>query len=175
MVGTPPFNPSNGQGKSVIHVLLVFVKRNTRNTNTFVDQMRPIGCSMIPIPKNCKNTYIVRGSMVLSVNERSFRQEVLESSTLVLVDFSAPWCGLCRVIQPLLREFQSDWSGQVKVVRVNADENLKLSTTYRIKSLPTLLLFEDGQLVQRLDSFHGRDDVRMALKKFMLNSLPKSA
>jgi thioredoxin 1 len=113
--------------------------------------------------------------MLLSVNERSFRQEVLESSTLVLVDFSAPWCGLCRVIQPLLREFQSDWSGQVKVVRVNADDNLKLATTYRIKSLPTLLLFEDGQLIQRLDSFQSRDDVRMTLKKLMLNSLPKSA
>jgi thioredoxin 1 len=112
---------------------------------------------------------------VLSVNERTFRQEVLESSTPVLVDFSAPWCGLCRIIQPLLWEFQSDWSGQVKLVRVNADDNLKLATTYRIKSLPTLLFFEDGQVVQRLDNFQGRDEVRMALKKLMVNSLPKSA
>ena len=113
--------------------------------------------------------------MVLSLNERTFRQEVLESAMPVLVDFSAPWCGLCRVIQPMLREFQSEWSGQVKLVRVNADENLKLATTYRLKSLPTLLLFDGGQVVQRLDSFHGRDEVRMALKKLMVNSLPHSA
>ncbi|HEY9729098.1 MAG TPA: thioredoxin domain-containing protein [Chroococcales cyanobacterium] len=113
--------------------------------------------------------------MALSLNERTFRQDVLESSIPVLVDFSAPWCGLCRIIQPLLREFQADWNGQVKLVRVNADENLKLATTYRIKSLPTLLLIEQGQVIQRLDHFQGRDEVRMALKTLMVNSFPKSA
>lgn len=113
--------------------------------------------------------------MVLSLNERTFRQEVLESSLPVLVDFSAPWCGLCRVIQPLVREFQSEWHGQVKIVKINADDNLKLATTYRIKSLPTLLLFEGGQVIQRLDNFHGREDVRMALKTLMVTSLPQSA
>lgn len=113
--------------------------------------------------------------MVLSLNERTFRQEVLESSLPVLVDFSAPWCGLCRVIQPLVREFQSEWNGQVKTVKINADDNLKLATTYRIKSLPTLLLFEGGQVIQRLDNFHGREDVRMALKTLMVTSLPQSA
>ena len=113
--------------------------------------------------------------MVLSLNERTFRQEVLESSVPVLVDFSAPWCGLCRVIQPLVREFQSEWNGQVKIVKINADDNLKLATTYRIKSLPTLLLFEDGKVIQRLDNFQGREDVRMALKTLMVTSLPQSA
>jgi len=112
---------------------------------------------------------------VLSLSEPTFKQDVLESSIPVLVDFSAPWCGLCRVIQPLLREFQADWNGQVKIVRVNADDNLKLATTYRIKSLPTLIFFERGQVIQRLDNFQGREDVRMALKKLMVNSLPKSA
>lgn len=113
--------------------------------------------------------------MLLSLNERNFRQEVLESSLPVLVDFSAPWCGLCRVIQPLLREFEASWDGQVKLVRVNADDNLKLATTYRIKSLPTLLLFEGGQVIQRLDHFNSRDEVRVALRSLMLSSLPKSA
>ena len=113
--------------------------------------------------------------MVLPLNDRSFRQEVLESPIPVLVDFSAPWCGLCRVIQPLLREFQSEWGGQVKIIRLNADDNLKLTTTYRIKSLPTLLLFERGQVIQRIDNFYGRDDVRKALKNLMVSSLPKSA
>lgn len=113
--------------------------------------------------------------MLVSLNERNFRQEVLESSLPVLVDFSAPWCGLCRVIQPLLREFEASWDGQVKLVRVNADDNLKLATTYRIKSLPTLLLFDGGQVIQRLDHFNSRDEVRVALRNLMLSSLPKSA
>jgi thioredoxin 1 len=127
------------------------------------------------IPFNSKKHLYPRRKMALSLNERTFRQEVLESSIPVLVDFSAPWCGLCRIIQPLLREFQADWNGQVKLVRVNADENLKLATTYRIKSLPTLLLIEQGQVIQRLDHFQGRDEVRMALKTLMVTSLPKSA
>jgi thioredoxin 1 len=113
--------------------------------------------------------------MVLSVSERTFRQEVLESSTLVLVDFWAPWCGLCRLIHPILRDFQSDWSEPVKLVRINADENLKLANTYKLKSLPTLLLFDGGQVVLRLENFQGRDDLRLALQKVMLTSLPKSA
>jgi thioredoxin 1 len=113
--------------------------------------------------------------MVLSVNGRTFSQEVLDASTLVLVDFWAPWCGLCRIIHPLLQEIQPEWAEPVKLVRVNADENLKLANTYRIKSLPTLLLFEEGQLILRLENFHGRDDLRMALRKLTLSSLPKSA
>jgi len=113
--------------------------------------------------------------MVLSVNERTFRQEVLKSSQPVLVDFWAPWCGLCQIIQPILREFQLEWGNQVKVLRVNADNNFKLANTYKLKSLPTLLFFENGQVVYRLDNVQGRDELRLILKKLMLNSLPNSA
>ena len=112
---------------------------------------------------------------MLSLNERTFRQEVLESPTPALVDFWAPWCGLCRLIHPLVQEFQSDWAEPVKLVRVNADENLKLANTYRIKSLPTILLFDNGQVVHRLEGFNGREDLRRALKAIMVHSLPKSA
>lgn len=114
-------------------------------------------------------------NMVLSLNERTFRQEVLESTMPVLVDFWAPWCGLCRLIHPLVQEIQSDCGESVKLVKVNADENLKLATTYRIKSLPTILLFEGGQVVHRLEGFNGRDDLQRALQTIMLPSLPKSA
>jgi len=112
---------------------------------------------------------------VWSVNTRTFTQEVLESSTPVLVDFWAPWCGLCRLIHPMVQDFQSEWNDQVKLVRVNADDNLKLANTYKIKSLPTLLLFEGGQVVQRLEGFQGRTDLQMALEKLMLPRLLQSA
>lgn len=111
----------------------------------------------------------------MSLNDQTFRQEVLESATPVLVDFWAPWCGLCRIIHPLMQEFQSDWSEPIKLVRVNADDNLKLANTYRIKSLPTILHFEGGQVVHRLESFNGREDLRRALSTIMVTSLPKSA
>ncbi|OUL23453.1 thioredoxin family protein [Nostoc sp. 106C] len=102
--------------------------------------------------------------MVLSVSERTFTQEVLESPIPVLVNFEAPWCGLCRIIHPLLLQFKAQCGEQIKLVGVNADQNFKLSTTYRLKSLPTLLLIENGTIQYRLEGFRGRDDLRLALE-----------
>jgi thioredoxin 1 len=113
--------------------------------------------------------------MVLSVSERTFTQEVLESSTPVLVHFWAPWCGLCRLINPLLTKVQSEWGEQVKLVGINADQNLKLANTYRLQTLPTIILVENGKVVHRIDTFQGRDDLRMAIEKIMVSYLPKSA
>jgi len=106
--------------------------------------------------------------MVLSVSERTFTQEVLESPVPVLVNFEAPWCGLCRIIHPLLLQFQSQCGDEIKLVGVNADQNFKLSNTYRLKSLPTLLLIEKGIVKQRLEGFRGRDDFRLALEAIKL-------
>ncbi|QJB47163.1 thioredoxin family protein [Dolichospermum flos-aquae] len=113
--------------------------------------------------------------MVLSVNERTFTQEVLESSVPVLVNFEAPWCGLCRIIHPLLLQFQAECGDELKLVGVNADQNFKLSNTYRLKSLPTLLLIEKGIVKQRLEGFPGKDDLRQALEaiKFTYTSHEK--
>ncbi|QKQ72902.1 co-chaperone YbbN [Nostoc sp. TCL240-02] len=102
--------------------------------------------------------------MVLSVSERTFTQEVLESPIPVLVNFEAPWCGLCRIIHPLLLQFQAQCGDEIKLVGVNADQNFKLSTTYRLKSLPTLLLIQNGTVRHRLEGFRGREDLRLALE-----------
>lgn len=102
--------------------------------------------------------------MVLSVSEQTFTQEVLESPIPVLVNFEAPWCGLCRIIHPLLIQFKSQCKEEIKLVGINADENFRLSNTYRLKSLPTLLLIENGNVRQRLEGFKGRDDLRIALE-----------
>jgi thioredoxin 1 len=114
--------------------------------------------------------------MVLSVSERTFSQEVLESPIPVLVNFEAPWCGLCRIIHPMLLQFQAQSGGEIKLVNVNADNNFKLSTTYKLKSLPTLLLIENGIVRQRLESFSGREHVRLALEeiKVTYNKRPKN-
>lgn len=108
--------------------------------------------------------------MVLSVSEQTFTQEVLESPIPVLVNFWAPWCGLCRLIQPMLLEFQQHSSDLVKLVNVNADENFKLANAYRLTTLPTLILIENGKVQQRIDSFRGRDELCLALEQIKLSS-----
>jgi thioredoxin 1 len=106
---------------------------------------------------------------VLSVNERNFSQEVLNASTPVLVNFWAPWCGLCHSIVPQLVQFQADWDGQLKLVGVNADQSLKLASTYRLKTLPTLILLDRGQVQHRIDCFLGREDLRRTLDALMVS------
>lgn len=111
---------------------------------------------------------------MLSVNERTFGKEVLEAKVPVLVNFWAPWCGLCRVLNPLLLQLQNDWGEQVKLVEINPDKNFKLANSYRITSLPTLLLFEGGEVHHRFDTFRGREDLRLTLQS-LVGALVKPA
>jgi thioredoxin 1 len=101
--------------------------------------------------------------MIHSVTDLNFREEAIDSSIPVLVNFGAPWCGLCQLIQPTLIQFHDRWDGQIKLVNVNADENIKLASTYKLKSLPTLILLINGRMVHRLEGFKGRDDLRDSL------------
>lgn len=103
--------------------------------------------------------------MVFSVNEHTFKSEVLEASPLVLVSFWAPWCGLCHVIDPLLRRFEAEGTEPIKLVRVNADKNFKLANDYQLISLPTVLVFDQGQLQARLDGFESYTDIRYSLQQ----------
>lgn len=96
--------------------------------------------------------------MTLTVNQLSFKQEVLASSTPVLVNFWAPWCGICRLVSPMLSEIQAEWGEQLKIVNVNADENLRLSSSYQLTTLPTVLLFDRGSLLYRADKLSNRND-----------------
>lgn len=97
------------------------------------------------------------------ISEADFTPQVLQATTPVIVHFSAPWCGLCRLIEPLLAQLQEQYGSQLQVIAVNADESLHLATHYRLRMLPTLLVIQDGQVKHRLETFQTRDQLYQQL------------
>ncbi len=86
----------------------------------------------------------------VDVTDESFPSEVLESDIPVLVDYWAAWCGPCRMAAPVLEKIAEEYEGRLKVCRVNVDENREVAGQYRIMSIPTMLLFKDGELVDQI-------------------------
>lgn len=84
---------------------------------------------------------------ITQATDNNFEQEVLKSDLPVLVDFWAPWCGPCLMVAPAIEEIAETYQGKLKVVKVNVDENPRLSASYQILSIPTLILFKGGQPV----------------------------
>ncbi len=86
----------------------------------------------------------------VAVTGESFETEVIQSTTPVLVDFWAAWCGPCRAIAPAIEEIATEYRGRLKVVKLDVDEDQEISIRYGVQSIPTLLLFKGGQPVERL-------------------------
>lgn len=87
---------------------------------------------------------------VLEFTDDNFQTQVLQSSQPVLVDFWAPWCGPCRMIAPVVEELANDYAGRVRVGKLNTDENPHVASSMGISAIPTLILFKNGQPVERM-------------------------
>jgi thioredoxin 1 len=98
--------------------------------------------------------------MAIEVNESTFSQEVLSLEKPVLVDFWAPWCGPCKMLSPVIDEIAAEYEGKVKVVKVNTDANISLSSQYQITSIPCLILFKNGNVIQRVTGFKSKNDLK---------------
>ena len=86
----------------------------------------------------------------VAVTDQSFDQEVLQSPVPVLVDFWAAWCGPCKAIAPTIDQLSVEYAGKLKVVKVDVDANMEVSNRFGVLSIPTLLVFKDGQIVEKM-------------------------
>ena len=106
-------------------------------------------------------------SSATQVTDSTFKQEVLESSVPVLVDFWAPWCGPCRMVAPVVDEISTQYEGQIKVVKVNTDENPNVASQYGIRSIPTLMIFKGGQKVDMVVGAVPKTTLANTLEKYL--------
>ncbi len=89
-------------------------------------------------------------SNAISVTDANFESEVLKAGTPVLVDFWAPWCGPCRAVAPAVDAIANEFTGRVKVVKLNTDEEQQVAIKYGVGSIPTLMVFKNGEMVERV-------------------------
>ena len=102
-------------------------------------------------------------SEIPHVSEESFQDEVINASQPVIVDFTAVWCGPCKMLEPVVLELADAWDGKAKIVKLDVDNNAESAMKYQVMGVPTLMLFVNGEPVERLTGFQPKGRI---VKKF---------
>ena len=101
---------------------------------------------------------------IVHATEESFAREVLESKQPVLVDFWATWCGPCRMLAPVIEEIANEYAGKVKVGKVNVDDERELALEYGVSSIPTVMVFQNGEVKQTSVGYRPKEEIEQLLK-----------
>lgn len=102
---------------------------------------------------------------IITLTSENFAREVLQSPLPVLVDFWAEWCGPCKMIAPILDELAGEYEGRVKIGKVNIDEQQGVATEYGIRAIPTLLLFDKGQVAEQIVGLRSKRDLKTSFDR----------
>ena len=100
---------------------------------------------------------------IINATDQNFAENIKEG--LVLVDFWAPWCGPCKMIAPVLEELDGDFEGKATIVKVDVDDNQGTASNYGVMSIPTLILFKDGEMVDKVVGFKPKEALAELLEK----------
>ncbi|MBD3347775.1 MAG: thioredoxin [Candidatus Eisenbacteria bacterium] len=109
----------------------------------------------------------MEGTKTVAVTEQTFEEQVEKSSTPVIVDFWAPWCGPCRVVGPILEELAADNDGKLIVAKVNVDENPALAQKFGIRGIPTMVFFKDGSPVDQMVGAASKEMIQKKVDSLM--------
>jgi thioredoxin 1 len=102
---------------------------------------------------------------IVTLTADSFTKEVLESQSPVLVDFWAEWCGPCKMIAPVLDELATEYAGKIKIGKVDIDQHQSLAAQYGVRSIPTLLIFKNGQVTEQMVGARSKRDLKASFDK----------
>ncbi len=106
-------------------------------------------------------------SRPIHITDNSFDAEVLKSNIPVLTDFWATWCGPCKTIAPILEEIAEEYDGQLRIAKLDVDENIQMAAEYGVRGIPTMILFKDGQPVERLVGTLSKEQLLLAVRLYL--------
>ncbi|MFO7890194.1 MAG: thioredoxin [bacterium] len=104
---------------------------------------------------------------IITLNEKNFNQEVIDSEKPVLVDFWAPWCSPCKMMAPILEELNKDNNSKLKIGKLNTDENQAIATNYGITGIPTLIIFKNGEPAERIVGVLPKEEIQKKIDSSM--------
>ena len=104
-------------------------------------------------------------NMIKEINDKNFNEEIVNSDSLVVVDFWAPWCGPCKMLSPVIEELSNEMGEKVKFAKVNVDESPIIASTYKISSIPTVMVFNKESVKETLVGFRPKAELKKVIEK----------